>query len=111
MINKDLSIRKVFGDHWHRETILQVTHIVQEPTKSLLLLDKIKDTKEVIKLMIKMLLSRPKPRYFCSSELRGLPEAYQVTQRVTEQFSQILASYKKEDEKKKLHHDLFAVLD
>jgi hypothetical protein len=61
--------------------------------------------------MIKMLLSQHKPRYFCSNELRGLPEAYTVSPRVTEQFSQILASYRKVDEKKKEHQDLFAVLD
>jgi len=52
----------------------------------MLLLDKIKDHREVLKLMIKLLAERTRPRYFCSTELRGLPEAYPVEKRVSEEF-------------------------
>ena len=49
-----------------------------------MLLDKIKDTKEVLNLMIRMLLDRKKPLFFISHEIRGLPEFYSVEPRVTE---------------------------
>jgi len=58
--------------------------MVQDHAKSLMLLDKAKETGEVLKLMITILLERQRPRYFCSQELRGLPEAYQIEPRVTE---------------------------
>lgn len=42
----------------------------------MLLLDKVKDHRGVLKLMIKSLAARQRPRYFCSTELNGIPEAY-----------------------------------
>jgi hypothetical protein len=45
--------------------------------------DKIKLHREVLNLMIDSLASRTKPSYFCSTELRGIPEPYFVAKRVT----------------------------
>jgi hypothetical protein len=72
-----------------------VSTLIADPAKSLLLLDKIKDVKGVLDTMIRLLLQRQKPEYFCSTELRGMPEAYKVEKRVTEEYSLLLNAYKK----------------
>ena len=59
---------------------------MSNPAQSLMLLDKIKDVEGVLKTMINLLLMRQRPEYFCNTELRGVPEAYKVEKRVTEDF-------------------------
>jgi len=43
-----------------------------------------------------MLAERERPAYFCSTEVRGLPEASPIEPRVTEEFKDLLEAYKKE---------------
>lgn len=56
-VNKDLSLRQMLGNEKFTEVTVQVANLIQDsdPKLSLLLLDKIKDVREVLKVMIKML--------------------------------------------------------
>lgn len=78
--------------------------------KALLLLDKVKDYRGVLTLMIKSLQIRTRPRYFCSYDLKGLPEAFKVEKRVTEVYKLMLDSYKKGGIEKE-NKDLFDILN
>lgn len=49
---------------------------VDEPIKALILYDKVKEIREVLMLMIKMLVERKRPTYFCSTIINGIPEEY-----------------------------------
>jgi len=62
---------------------------------SMMLLDKIKDTKAVLRLMITSYEERQKPEYFCSPNIDGLPKAYHVETRPVEEFNKMIEEMRK----------------
>jgi hypothetical protein len=60
------------------------------------LLDKIREYKEVILTLTKITMERPRPQYFCSTFTKSTHEAYEVKPRVTEEYKLLLEQYKKE---------------
>lgn len=75
----------------------------------MLLLDKIKDSKAVIELLIALYEERQRPDFFCSPQLNGIPEAYSVGQRPMNEFSKIVDELKNQ-KAHETYKDLFNIL-
>lgn len=110
-INNELTLRGLLGNTKFKNLTSQVAFASRsyDYKVSMVLLDKIKDSKAVIELMITLYEERAKPEYFCSAQLNGMPEAYKIGQRPMDEFSKIVDDLKKQ-KANETYKDLFDML-
>lgn len=77
------------GDQLFTKAVLMCAESYLEDREfqfAIMLFDKVKDTKNVLKAMVQAYVDRPKPLYFTNLEMAGLPEEWEPTKRPRDEY-------------------------